>query len=100
MIQNETLATGRNQSLDIEKSPEKEPVISLDLIRLDIKACGKFLNDEYNIALKAGALSAEPLMNHLGVEGLLRISFCYINIKAEVDEFKSALANFISLTDG
>jgi cysteine desulfurase/selenocysteine lyase len=81
-------------------SPEKEPVISFDLIGMDIKACEKFLNDEYNIAVKAGALSAEPLMNHLGVKGLLRISLCYINTKAEVDEFMSALANFISLTDG
>lgn len=80
-------------------SPEKEPVISFDLSGMDIKACEKFLNDEYNIAVKAGKLSAEPLLNYLGIDTLLRLSFCYTNTRDEIDVFLGALTHFISEAD-
>lgn len=81
-------------------SAEKEPVISFDLEGMDITALEKFLNDQYNIAVKAGSLSAEPLMKHLAVSGLIRLSFCYFNTRAEIDLFMDALQQFISASNG
>jgi len=81
-------------------SAEKEPVISFDLEGMDITALEKFLNDRYNIAVKAGSLSAEPLMKHLGVSGLIRLSFCYFNTRAEIDLFMNALQQFIADPNG
>ncbi len=76
-------------------APEKEPVVSFSLTGMDVKQLEKFLNDEYNIAARAGKLSAQPLMKHLGLEALLRVSFCYFNTRAEIDLFIKAVKEFI-----
>jgi len=78
-------------------APVKEPVISFDLKGMDLKELEKFLNDEYNIAVKAGELTAQPLMKHLGVKGLLRLAFCFFNTREEIDVFIEALEKFIEL---
>jgi cysteine desulfurase/selenocysteine lyase len=66
-------------------SAEKEPVVSFDIEGKDVKELEKYLNDNYNIAVRAGKLSAQPLFKHLGLEALLRVSLCYFNTTDEID---------------
>ena len=74
---------------------EKEPVLSFDVEGGDIKKLERFLNDEYNIDVRAGDLTAQPLMKILGVSGLLRTSFTFYNTQEEIDIFTDAVAEFI-----
>lgn len=74
---------------------EKEPVISFDIPGMDIKALEQFLNDAYNLDVRAGDLTAQPLMKVLGVKSLLRASLCYYNTAAEIDIFAGAVEEFI-----
>lgn len=76
-------------------SGEKEPVLSFHVEGHDIKKLERFLNDEYNIDVRAGDLTAQPLMKILGVPGLLRASFSYYNTREEIDIFTEAVAEFI-----
>jgi cysteine desulfurase/selenocysteine lyase len=76
-------------------APEKEPVLSFHMEKKDVKKLEKYLNEEHNIFVRAGDLTAQPLMKILGVKGLLRISFCYYNTRAEVDAFVSAVKAFM-----
>jgi cysteine desulfurase/selenocysteine lyase len=62
---------------------------------MDVKKLEKFLNDDYNIAVRAGQLSAQPLMKVLGLEALLRISLCYFNTSDEIDLLVTAVQQFI-----
>jgi len=78
-------------------SLEKEPVISFDLIGYDVKALESYLSDEWNIAVRAGQLSAQPLMEVLKVKSLLRASFTYVNTISEIDIFYHAIIAFMTL---
>jgi len=77
------------------RSPEKEPLVSFSLRNRDVKQLEKFLNEEYNIAVRAGLLSAQPLMEHLGVDALLRVAFCYFNTHDEIDLLITAIKQFL-----
>jgi cysteine desulfurase/selenocysteine lyase len=76
-------------------APRKEPVVSFILEGMDVEELATYLNDEYNIAAKAGQLTAEPLMKHLGLKALLRTSFCYFNTREEIDQLVEAVEKFI-----
>lgn len=76
-------------------APEKEPVVSFLLEGMDVKQLETYLNDNYNMAVRAGQLSAQPLMKHLGLEALLRVSLCYYNTREEIDLLVEAIETFI-----
>lgn len=59
--------------------------------------CRTFISENWatNIAVRAGELSAQPLMNFLGVDSLLRISLCYYNTANEIDVLMEGILNFI-----
>lgn len=76
-------------------APEKEPVVSFLLEGMDVKQLETYLNDNYNMAVRAGQLSAQPLMKHLGLEALLRVSLCYYNTREEIDLLAEAIEAFI-----
>jgi len=76
-------------------APEKEPVLSFNIRNADVKKLETFLNNEYGMAVRAGHLTAQPLMKFLGVEKLLRVSFCYYNTYEEIDVLEEALKAFI-----
>lgn len=76
-------------------APDKEPLVSFDIEGMDVKQLEKYLNDEWGIAVRAGQLTAQPLMKLLGVKGLLRASFSYYNTYDEVDTFVEAVNAFI-----
>jgi cysteine desulfurase/selenocysteine lyase len=94
-----TYATQRVSKLDkvriVGTAPEKEPVLSFTLEGLDVKKLERYLNDEYNLDVRAGDLTAQPLMQVLKVPGLLRASFCYYNTHEEIDIFVEAVDTFI-----
>jgi len=74
---------------------EKEPVVSFTMEGKDVKELEKHLNDNYNMAVRAGKLSAQPLMKHLGLEALLRVSLCYYNTTDEIDVLLEGIRTFI-----
>lgn len=75
---------------------EKEPIVSFALDGMDVKKLERFLNDEFNIDVRAGELTAQPLIRALKVPGLVRASFCFYNTREERDIFASAVETFIS----
>jgi cysteine desulfurase/selenocysteine lyase len=77
-------------------STEKEPVVSFTIEGRDVKQLEKYLNDDYNIAVRAGQLSAQPLLQHLGLDDLLRVSLCYYNTPAEIDVLIEGVEAFIN----
>lgn len=77
------------------KAQEKEPVVSFNIEGMDVKKLEKYLNEKWGIAVKAGQLTAQPLMKILGVQSLVRASFCYYNTFDEVDTFIDAVKAFI-----
>jgi len=62
---------------------------------MDVKKLETYLNDEYGIAVRAGQLTAQPLLKFLGVDKLLRVSFCYYNTYQEIDVVEEAIKAFI-----
>ena len=50
------------------------------------------LLDKLGIAVRTGHHCAQPLMQWLGVEGVVRASFVVYNTRQEADEFVRALA--------
>lgn len=77
-------------------APEKEPVLSFDIEGANMKKLEKYMNDEWSIAVRAGQLTAQPLMKLLGVQSLIRASFCFYNTFDEVDTFIEAVNAFIA----
>jgi cysteine desulfurase/selenocysteine lyase len=78
-------------------SAQKEPVVSFAIDGKNVKELEKYLNDNYNIAVRAGALSAQPLLKHLGLEALLRVSLCYYNTGHEIDLLIAAIKEFLDM---
>lgn len=55
------------------------------------------LMDKYGIALRTGHHCTQPLMQHLGIQGTIRISFAVYNTKQEVDYFIEKLKKVIKM---
>jgi cysteine desulfurase/selenocysteine lyase len=53
--------------------------------------------DKMGIAVRSGQMCAEPLMDHLGVTGLLRVSFAPYNTFEEAEYFIGALKKAIKM---
>jgi cysteine desulfurase/selenocysteine lyase len=53
--------------------------------------------DKMGVAVRSGQMCAEPLMDRLGVTGLLRASFAPYNTLEEADYFISALEKAIKM---
>ena len=90
----EKLRTFENLKI-IGTSEEKEPVISFYIEGQDMKKLEKYLNDEANIAVRAGKLSAETLLSYLNVPVLLRVSLCYFNTREEIDTLVKVMQDFL-----
>ena len=53
--------------------------------------------DKMGIAVRSGQMCAEPLMDHLGVTGLLRVSFALYNTLEEAKYFVASLGKAIEM---
>jgi cysteine desulfurase / selenocysteine lyase len=77
------------------EAAEKEATISFSIEGIESKEIEKYLSEQHNIFVRAGDLSAQPLMEVLGVKDLIRVSFSYYNTKAEIDKLITALGEFL-----
>ncbi len=69
---------------------EKSAIISFNLNKIHSYDAG-FLLDQYGIALRTGHHCAQPVMDRLGIDGTLRVSFALYNTKDEIDKLVEAI---------
>ncbi|WP_243518894.1 MULTISPECIES: aminotransferase class V-fold PLP-dependent enzyme [unclassified Candidatus Cardinium] len=72
----------------------KVPIIAFNLTHMHHLDVGLLL-DAKGIALRTGHCCTQPLMNRLGIEGVVRISFAVYNTIEEIDLFLEALQEII-----
>ena len=75
---------------DTEDIQGKAPIISFNIDSIHCSDLSYHLSQQ-GICLRAGHHCSQPLMQHLQVEGTLRISFSIYNTKEEIDFFIQAL---------
>lgn len=76
--------------------PEKSGVISFNVEGIHFFDLGTML-DKFGIAVRTGHHCADPLMNHFGIQGTVRVSFAFYNTIEEIDMFIEALKKVISM---
>lgn len=77
-------------------SSHKSGVISFNVEGIHPYDIGMLL-DKQGVAVRTGHLCAQPLMDILGIPGVVRASFALYNTKAECDKFISALQRAIEI---
>ena len=80
----------------IGTSTEKDAVISFLIKDIFPSDLGMLL-DHLGIAVRTGHHCAQPLMQHLGIQGTLRASFALYNTKAEVDALVSGIEKVVTM---
>lgn len=75
---------------------EKDAVISFLIKDIFPSDLGMLL-DHLGIAVRTGHHCAQPLMQHLGIQGTLRASFALYNTKAEVDALVSGIEKVVTM---
>jgi cysteine desulfurase/selenocysteine lyase len=76
--------------------PEKSGVISFNIEGVHFFDLGTML-DKFGIAVRTGHHCADPLMDHFGIQGTVRISFAFYNTLEEIDRFIEALKKVIAM---
>ena len=76
--------------------PEKSGVISFNVDGVHFFDLGIML-DKFGIAVRTGHHCADPLMDHFGIQGTVRVSFGLYNTLEEIDVFIDALKKVISM---
>lgn len=73
-------------------------IVALNVGDIDSAEVGAILNDEYGIAVRAGAHCAPLMHEALGTreQGVVRFSFSFFNTQDEVDEGIRALAEIVA----
>ena len=72
------------------EAPEKAGVISFNIAGVHPFDLGTLLN-QMGIAVRTGRLCADPVMDHFGVENMVRASFALYNTSEEIEAFYTAL---------
>jgi len=75
---------------------EKSGAISFNVEGVHFFDLGTML-DKFGIAVRTGHHCADPLMDHFGIQGTVRISFAFYNTIEEVDLFIEALKKVIKM---
>ena len=78
------------------KSNHKAGVISFNIKNQHPFDVGTLL-DKYGIAVRTGHHCTQPLMNHLNIQGTVRVSFAIYNTKQEIDFFIEKLKKVITM---
>ncbi|MGD9929808.1 MAG: aminotransferase class V-fold PLP-dependent enzyme [Mangrovibacterium sp.] len=74
--------------------PEKSGVITFNIDGIHSFDLGTML-DKMGIAVRTGRLCADPVMQHYGITGSVRVSFAVYNTFEEIDVFVAALKKLI-----
>ncbi|MFB9994910.1 aminotransferase class V-fold PLP-dependent enzyme [Deinococcus oregonensis] len=61
----------------------------------DVQDVEKFLDQEYGVAVRAGDLTAQPLMNRLGILGAIRASLGLYSTRDDVSTFIEGIEHFV-----
>ena len=72
------------------EAPDKAGVISFNIEGIHPFDLGTLLN-QMGIAVRTGRLCADPVMDHYGVENMVRASFAFYNTSEEIETFYNAL---------
>ena len=72
------------------EAPSKAAVICFNIVGIHPFDLGTLL-DQMGIAVRTGRLCADPVMDHYGVENMVRASFAFYNTFEEIDAFYNAL---------
>ena len=72
------------------EAPHKAGVISFNIEGIHPFDLGTLL-DQLGIAVRTGRLCADPVMDHFGVENMVRASFSFYNTIEEIETFYKAL---------
>jgi cysteine desulfurase/selenocysteine lyase len=72
------------------EAPRKTGVISFNIAGIHPFDLGTLL-DQMGIAVRTGRLCADPVMDHFGVENMVRASFAFYNTPEEIEAFYRAL---------
>ena len=72
------------------EAPEKAGVLSFNIEGIHPFDLGTLL-DQMGIAVRTGRLCADPVMDHYGVENMVRASFAFYNTAEEIETFYKAL---------
>lgn len=78
------------------EAEEKGAVVSMNVGSIHHYDVGTLL-DKLGLALRTGHHCAEPVMQHYGVEGMLRASFAMYNTKAEIDALINGITKVCKL---
>lgn len=81
----------RNDSQSLLTLPQSG-VISFNVRGISAEDVAEALGED-NIAIRSGALCAEPMVRHMGQRSVCRISFGVYNTEAEVDRILDSLEN-------
>ena len=74
----------------------KIPIFSFVLDGIHPYDTGMVL-DKLGIAVRTGTHCTMPLMEHFGIDGTIRASFCFYNTKSEVDQLVEGLLKVINM---
>lgn len=77
-------------------SPQKSGVISFVVEGVHPYDLGMLL-DKMGVAVRTGHHCADPVMEHFGIPGTVRVSFGIYNTKEEIDQLMSALDKCIAM---
>ena len=75
---------------------EKIPLFSFSIEGIHHEDLALIL-DKMGIAVRSGQMCAEPLMNRMGVTGMLRVSFLPYNTMQEAEYFIASLKKAIMM---
>ncbi|MDP3434472.1 MAG: cysteine desulfurase [Bacteroidota bacterium] len=75
---------------------QKSGVIAFNVEGVHFFDLGTML-DKFGIAVRTGHHCADPLMDHFGIQGTVRVSFAFYNTLEEIDRFIEALKKVIAM---
>ncbi|MBI3559195.1 cysteine desulfurase [Candidatus Gottesmanbacteria bacterium] len=103
-IMNYELRIMQKMQTSLEKIPQiklfcpkknRVPVFSFSIDGVHAHDAAQFLNDKYNIAVRAGQHCAGPLHQYLDTPATLRASLAFYNTEEEIDIFLEAIKDLI-----
>ena len=78
------------------EAKEKTSVISFNVKGIHAYDIGTLL-DKFGIAVRTGQHCAQPIMDHFGISGTVRVSFSFYNRKEEIDKLYKSLKQVLSM---
>tara|TARA_B100000767_G_scaffold62552_1_gene58518 strand:+ start:1294 stop:2511 length:1218 start_codon:yes stop_codon:yes gene_type:complete len=78
------------------EAKEKTSVISFNVEGIHAYDIGTLL-DKFGIAVRTGQHCAQPIMDHFGISGTVRVSLSFYNTKEEIDKLLKSLKQVLSM---